>query len=243
MPSVNNAFYDDLGTTWHEGDGHAIALLRAEGRAKVAYTREVFAREGVPHGGDVLDVACGGGLVARPLSESGYRVTGIDLSASSVEMAKRWDPRGTFDVGDAAALPYADGSFDAVLLLDMLEHVEDLGGVLREAGRVLRPGGVVVFNTFNRTPAAAAVAIYGFHVVVRDTPEHIHVYDLFRTPAELGAAMAEHGLQLVETRGLRPRLDGAFWRSVARRRVDPAFSFRETRSTAVGYLGYAKKPA
>ena len=240
MPSVNNAFYDDLGETWFEGSGHAIALLRAEGRAKTAYVREVFARERVAHGAEVLDVACGGGLVARPLAESGYRVTGIDLSANSVEMARRHAPSATFDVGDATDLPYGDASFDAVLLMDMLEHVEDLGGVLREAGRVLRPGGVVAFNTFNRTPLAALVAIYGFHLVVRDTPNHIHVYDLFRSPEALGGTMREHGLQLVETRGLRPRIDSAFWRSVARRRVDPAFSFRETQSTAVGYLGYAR---
>ena len=241
MPQINNAFYDDLGDRWYTDDGHAIALLRAEGRAKVAYVREVFARAGVAHGAQVLDVACGAGLIAGPLAESGYRVRGVDLSDDSVATARRFVPSAEFAVADALALPDADGSADAVLLMDVLEHVEDLDGIVAEAARVVRPGGVVVFNTFNRTPLAAAVAIYGFHLVVRDTPAHLHVYHLFRRPAELAAAMRARGLATVETRGLRPRLDGALLRSVARRRVDPGFAFTECRSRAAGYLGYAVK--
>ena len=241
MPQINNAFYDSLGDRWYEDDGHAIALLRAEAHAKVAYVREVFARERVPHGARVLDVACGAGLIAGPLAESGYRVRGIDLSADSIATARRWVPAAEFEVADALALPDADGSADAVLLMDVLEHVESLDGIVAEAARVVRPGGVVAFNTFNRTPLAAAVAIHGFHAVVRDTPAHLHVYRLFRKPAELATSMRAAGLMPVNTRGLRPRIDGALVRSVLRRRVDPAFAFTESRSLAAGYLGYAVK--
>ena len=92
MPEINNAFYDDLGHRWFEDDGHAIALLRAEGRLKLAYTHEVLARHGIGPGARVLDVACGGGLIALPLAEAGYRVEGIDLSGSSLEEARRRVP-------------------------------------------------------------------------------------------------------------------------------------------------------
>lgn len=241
---INNDFYSDLGDRWFEGDDHAIALLRVEGILKTAYAREVFDRTGIEAGASVLDAACGAGLVSFPLADAGFRVHGIDLAAGAIETAKQRVPTGhpaTFAVGDATKLDADDASFDAVLLLDMLEHVEQPDVVLREAARVVKPGGVVLFNTFNQTPLSWLIAIHGFKFVVRDAPEHIHVYDLFIPPADLRAMSATHGLRVDEIRGVRPVLNGAFWRSVARRRVDEGFRFTYTRSQAVGYIGFATK--
>ena len=242
MPAVNNAFYDDLGERWFEGDDHAIALLRAEARLKLPYALGVLARHGIGPGSRVLDVACGAGLIALPLAEQGYHVDGVDLSAGSLEVARARVPAGAdahFRVGDATALDADDASYDAVLLFDMLEHVEDQRGVLAEAARVVRPGGVVLFNTFNQTPLAWLVAVHGFRFVVREAPEHLHVWRLFLAPSALEAMAEAAGLAVEEVVGVRPRLGGPFWRSVVRRRVDPDFAFTTTRSRAVGYLGTA----
>lgn len=244
MPAVNNAFYDDLGARWYEGDDHAIALLRAEAGLKLDYTAEVFARHGIEPGARVLDVACGAGLTSLPLAARGYRVEGVDLSEASLGEAQRRVPEGsdaTFRVGDATALDADDARYDAVLLFDMLEHVEDQRGVIAEAARVVRPGGVVLFNTFNRTPLAWLVAVQGFRFVVREAPEHIHVWRLFLPPTTLAEYADAQGLTVEEIVGSRPRIDGAFWRSLTRRRVDPGFSFTTTRTLAVGYLGVAVK--
>lgn len=244
MPEVNNAFYDDLGETWFEGDDHAIALLRAEGRLKLAYAQEVFAQHGLAPGARVLDVACGGGLIALPLAEAGYRVEGVDLSESSLAVARGRVPAGadaTFRRGDAAALDAPDASYDAVLLFDMLEHVEDAAAVIAEAGRVVRPGGLVLFNTFNQTPLAWLVAVKGFRFVVREAPDHIHVWRLFLPPSDLEAMAATAGLDVTHLTGVRPRIDGPFLRSVARRRLDPGFTFTTTGTLAVGYMGTAVK--
>jgi 2-polyprenyl-6-hydroxyphenyl methylase/3-demethylubiquinone-9 3-methyltransferase len=240
MPSVNNAFYTDLGARWFEGDDHAIALLRAESRIKIRYVLDVLAARGITPGARVLDVACGAGLVAFPLAEAGYRVKGVDLAEGAVEAAQRRAPEGAiFAVADAYATGEPDAAYDAVLLLDMLEHVERPADVWTEAARVLRPGGVVIFHTFNRTPAAWALAIHGMKVVARDTPAHVHVYDLFITPGELRRMAAEAGAPVAEIRGIRPVVDRAFWWSVLHRRIHPRFDFAFTRSQAVGYLGYA----
>lgn len=244
MKQVNNAFYDDLGDRWHEGDDHAIALLRAEAGLKLDYTARVFARHGIGPGARVLDVACGGGLMAIPLAARGYRVAGVDLSEPSLAAARRRVPPGadaTFRVGDATALDVEDESVDAVLLYDMLEHVEDQRGVVAEAARVVRPGGVVLFNTFNRTPLAWLVAVQGFRFVVREAPDHIHVWRLFLPPSTLEEMAEAEGLAVEEVVGSRPELNGAFVRSVARRRVAPGFAFTMSRSLAVGYMGAAVK--
>ena len=242
MARINNSFYSDLGDRWFEGDDHAIALLRAESRVKVAYVQEVFENEGLGPEGRVLDVACGAGLVAIPLAEAGYRVKGIDLADGAIRSAQQRAPENAaFAVADAYATGEPDERYDAVLLLDMLEHVERPGDVLEEAARVLRPGGIVVFHTFNRTPLAWLLAIHGIRVVARDTPADLHVYRLFIKPGELRRMMAEVELGVRDMQGVRPVVDGAFFRSVAHRRVHPGFSFALTTSTAVGYLGYAVK--
>ena len=242
MPSVNNAFYDDLGDAWYDGDRHPIALLRAENPTKVAYTRDVLESLGIGPGARVLDVACGAGLVSFPLAEAGYAVEGVDLSVGSIEAAQARVPPGlglSFRVGDAYALDAAEGSFDAVLLLDMLEHVERPADVLAEAARVVRPGGAVVFHTFNQTPLAWLLAIHGFKVVTPGGPPHIHVYDLFIPPRRLRAMCAQAGLEVRDLQGMHPVLDGAFWKTVVRRRVDPGFRFAIGGPPWVGYIGHA----
>ena len=123
----------------------------------------------------------------------------------------------------------------------MLEHVEDQEGVIAEAARVVRPGGLVLFSTFNRTPLAWLLAIQGFRFVVRDAPDHIHVWRLFLPPSTLAEMADGVGLAVDEVVGSRPRVDGAFWRSILKRRVDPAFSFTTTRTLGVGYMGIATR--
>ncbi|HYE94829.1 MAG TPA: bifunctional 2-polyprenyl-6-hydroxyphenol methylase/3-demethylubiquinol 3-O-methyltransferase UbiG [Rubricoccaceae bacterium] len=241
-PAINNEFYDDLGDRWFEGDDHAVALLRAESRIKVEYVKQALARQGIVPGGRVLDVACGAGLVSFPLAEAGYRVKGVDLAEGAIETARRRRPPGvdvSFAVADAYATGEPDGAYDAVLLLDMLEHVERPGDVLREAARVVRPGGAVVFHTFNRNPLGGFLGIYGMKIVARDTPAHVHVYDLFIKPEELRRLAEAVGLEVREMRGTRPVFDRALWWSVLHRRVHPDFRFTYTRSLAVGYSGLA----
>ena len=239
MPTVNNAFYSDLGDRWYEGGDHPIALLRAETPLKLSFVRERLAAHGIGDGARILDVACGAGLVSFPLAEAGYTVRGVDLAEGAIETARAQGGQASFEVGDAYALRDGDASQDAVLLLDVLEHVERPADVLAEAARVVRPGGLVLFNTFNTTPLARLLAVHGFALVTRGGPEHIHVYDLFIAPRDLRAMASRAGLDVEEVRGVRPALGWPLWWSVLNRRVHPDFAFRFSASTAVGYVGCA----
>lgn len=243
-PLVDNEFYDELGALWHEGDGHAIALLRAETPVRLAYVRGALARAGVRGGDRVLDVGCGGGLLANPLAAAGFRVKGVDRSAPSLDAARARVPAGadaTYAVGDALALGEPSDSYDAVLMMDLLEHLDEPARALAEAARTLRPGGVLVFHTFNRTPEAWLLAVKGIGFVTREGPRNVHALSMFITPEELTAAGRACGLQRLDLTGIRPRLNGAFLSSLLNRRVHPDFAFTLTRSTRVGYVGCMTK--
>src|SRR6201999_1216443 len=113
-----------------------------------------------------------------------YRVTGLDASPESLVVAARHDETGSvrYERGDALALPYADASFDAVCAMDFLEHVEEPARVVAECSRVLRPGGLFFFHTFNRSFLAWLVVIKGVEWFVRNTPRDMHVLRLFIPP-------------------------------------------------------------
>jgi 2-polyprenyl-6-hydroxyphenyl methylase/3-demethylubiquinone-9 3-methyltransferase len=241
---VDNAFYDELGALWHEGDAHSIALLRAETPARLAYVRGALARAGAHPGARVLDIGCGGGLLANPLAAAGYRVKGIDRSAPSLEEARTRIPEGadaTYAVGDALALAEPPAWYDAVLMMDLLEHLDEPARALAEAARALKPGGVLVFHTFNRTPEAWLLAVKGIGFVTRGGPRNVHALSMFIKPAELLDAGRKCGLRRLDIAGIRPRLDRAFLSSLLRRRVHPDFAFTLTRSTRVGYVGCFSK--
>ena len=242
MARVNNDFYDDLGERWFEGDDHAISLLRREGLLKTAYALRQLRQHGIEPGASVLDVACGAGLISIPLARAGYHVEGVDLAEGALAVARERVPEGTtatFRTANALDLDVPDASVDAVLLLDMLEHVDRPDRAIAEAARVVRPGGLVLFSTFNQTPLAWLVAVHGFRFVVRDAPKHIHVWDLFIPPDTLRGYATDAGLAVDEIRGMRPVVNAGLVRSVLRRRLDPDFQFTLSNGLAVGYIGAA----
>ncbi len=242
---VNNAFYDTLGDRWYQDDRHAIALLRAESKLKTAYVLAALSKHGFPAGSRILDVACGAGFVSLPLAAAGYTVEGIDLSGGSLQTARTRAAHLSnveFREENALALSAGDATYAAVILLDFLEHIDQPALAIKEAVRVLQPGGLIVVHTFNRTLAARLLAIKALEWLTHDCPEHVHVFDLFLQPREVAAMLQAEGIAFDDVRGLRPAFGTkAFWKSVLQRRLDPQFSFVYTRSLAVGYVGHGVK--
>jgi 2-polyprenyl-6-hydroxyphenyl methylase/3-demethylubiquinone-9 3-methyltransferase len=244
---INNAFYDELGERWYEDDAHPVALLRAETRERLAYAETVLERTLGPGPARILDLGCGGGLMAIPLAGGRRAVKGVDLSEGSLAVARSRAPVGLnveFERGDIYRLDEPSGAYDAVLMMDVLEHLERPGAALKEAARVLRPEGVLIFHTFNRTWCSYLLAVKAIELLARDAPRNMHLYRMFIRPAELERMCADAKLQIRETCGIRPRfLSKAFWWTLLRRRVHADFAFTRARSVLVGYLGYAVKDA
>lgn len=243
---VNNAIYESLGDRWYEAQDDPVALLRAESAHRAPWIIETIERSHQGAGVRVLDIGCGAGFLSNRLATRGWNVVGLDASEGSLAVAARRDNTRSvrYELGDACELPFGDESFDVACAMDFLEHVEDPARVIAEAARVLRPGGLFFFHTFNRTLLAWLVVIKGVEWFVKNTPRNLHVLSLFLDPKEVRKSCASSGLDVVELRGLRPViLSRAFLKLLATRVVPEDFRFTFTRSTRIAYTGVASKRA
>lgn len=240
---INNDFYSELEALWFEAKNHPIVLLRAENALRNPWIGEKI-QEKFSAEVSILDIGCGAGFLTRFLSDLGHRVSGIDLSESSLKMAKEKDILGKIEycVGSGYALPYPDQTFDVVCAMDLLEHVEMPQLVINEASRVLKPGGLFFFHTFNRNVFSYLLVIKGLEWCLKNTPERMHVYPLFLKPQETSLFCEQAGLQIQELKGVAPVINSlGFWRFVLAGYVDDTFRFTFIRSLKTGYCGFARK--
>ncbi len=244
---INNAFYDDLGERWFTAQDDPVALLRAEGEVKHAWVEtQLRERLGIPQPENpplrVLDVGCGAGFLTHRLAALGYAVQGLDCSPGALRMARSRSGSDRYHRGDALRLPFRDGSFDAVCAMDFLEHIENPRAAIAEAARVLRPGGLFFFHTFNRNFLAWLIIIKGLEWFVCNTPPRMHVLRLFIKPRELEGYCRDSGLRVEAWRGVRPDFRRtAFWRMLGTGIVPRDFRFVLTPSLRLSYMGMAKK--
>lgn len=194
--------YDDVAAHWWSDDIRWVRTLKnmVPGRLKWFDTHIDW------QGKDVLDLGCAGGFMAEALDDRGARVTGIDPAKDAIAAASAHaqdtgrDIR--YDVGLGEALPYADASFDAVVCVDVLEHVQSLPRVISETARVLRPGGLFLFDTINRTPVARLATITMAEDVLKLLPKGTHDPDMFIKPSELRVELENAGFAVGKMVGL-----------------------------------------
>jgi 2-polyprenyl-6-hydroxyphenyl methylase/3-demethylubiquinone-9 3-methyltransferase len=183
----------------------------------------------------VLDLGCGGGFMAEALAQRGAKVVGVDPSAPAIEAAREHARAAglaiDYRVGTGEAIPAADQSLDCVVIVDVLEHVADPAAVLAEIHRVLKPGGLLLFDTLNRTPLAAFVFVFLGEDVLRIGPRGTHDPAKFIKPSELQVMLATAGFETAPVTGLGP--------NGLNRRLDITFGRLPT--VALMYIGHAIK--
>lgn len=162
----------------------------------------------------LLDIGCGGGLLAEPMARLGAQVTGLDAAPRSIAIARAHAAQSGLAIDyrceTVESLATSGDRFDVVLNMEVVEHVADRTAFLGACCDLLAPGGVMIIATLNRTPKAFAFAIVGAEYLLRWLPRGTHEWRKFVRPSELAAALRPHGVDIVETTGLRydPLSDG-----------------------------------
>jgi 2-polyprenyl-6-hydroxyphenyl methylase/3-demethylubiquinone-9 3-methyltransferase len=194
--------FDAAAPRWWDPDGD-FRPLHDLNPARLDY---IEARAGLA-GRRVLDVGCGGGLLAEGMARRGARVTGIDLSPGALEVARlhALEAGISVDYRRVGAEELAGGgheTFDLVTCLEMLEHVPDPAQVMRALAQLVRPGGNVICSTINRNAKAFALAIVGAEYLLRLLPAGTHQYARLIKPSELARWARGAGLELLDLAGL-----------------------------------------
>jgi 2-polyprenyl-6-hydroxyphenyl methylase/3-demethylubiquinone-9 3-methyltransferase len=153
----------------------------------------------------VLDIGCGGGILSEPLARLGATVVGADPAAPAIEVAKRHAEQSGLAIdyrcSTAEELADAGERFDVVLAMEVVEHVADLALFVRRCAEMVKPGGLLIIATINRTLKSFAFIIVGAEYIVRWIERGTHQWDKFVTPNELEAASERAGLRAIDQRG------------------------------------------
>ena len=158
-------------------------------------------------GKKVLDVGCGGGILAESLSKAGGIVTGIDLSNKALKVAElhQLESNTSVQYRSISAEDLAKQepeTYDVVTCMEMLEHVPDPSSVVQACANLCKPGGSIFFSTLNRNPKSYLFAIIGAEYILKLLPKGTHEYDKFFKPSKLAGFTRQAGLELLEIKGM-----------------------------------------
>lgn len=207
------ARFSAIAAEWWDEKGK-FAPLHKFNPVRLAYIREKalerFARDGSARrpfeGLRLLDIGCGGGLLSEPMARLGFAVTGADASERNIGTARAHAAEQGLDIEYRATtaedLAAAGETFDLILNMEVVEHVADVKLFMSSCAGMLRPGGMMIVATLNRTFKAWALAIVGAEYVLGWLPRGTHDWQKFLTPGELRAALEDGGLKVADLIGV-----------------------------------------
>jgi 2-polyprenyl-6-hydroxyphenyl methylase/3-demethylubiquinone-9 3-methyltransferase len=203
------AKFSAMAAEWWDPTGK-FAPLHKFNPVRLQFIRDTvavhFGRSGIkPFGGlSLLDIGCGGGLLCEPMSRLGFAVTGVDPSERNIgtAMAHAGSLPIAYRAASAEVLVAEGAAFDVVLNMEVVEHVADLRAYLMACARLVKPGGLMIVATLNKTLKSLALAKIGAEYVLRWLPPGTHDWNKFVAPAELRRLLEGTGLNPLKTQGV-----------------------------------------
>jgi len=216
------AQFSRLSGHWWDQRGPMAALHRIN-PVRLAYVRDRVAahfgrdpkRLNSLEGLRLLDIGCGGGILTEPLARLGAAVVGADPSERNIAVARQHAEQARLPIDyrctTAEILAEAGEAFDVVLAMEVVEHVADVGLFIDLAASMVKPGGLMIVATLNRTIKSFALAIVGAEYLLRWLPRGTHQWDKFVTPNELEIAITKSGMQVIDETGVSYNLFADRW--------------------------------
>ncbi|NJO78587.1 MAG: 3-demethylubiquinone-9 3-O-methyltransferase [Cyanobacteria bacterium RM1_2_2] len=243
MKKNNLEFYDRSASQWWNADAKIYTLYHLN------RPRFEFFDRYIAHWQDlrVLDVGCGGGFSCEFMAARGVKVAGIDQSEKCIAAATQHAYESGFEIdyrcGVAERLPYPDHTFDVVVCVDVLEHVEDVNQVIAEISRILKPNGLFFFDTINRNFKSRLVMIWLMENILGEIERGVHDWNKFITPAEATELLKQNGFDQVEIKGFD------LFGEALRFNLASYFKYKKTgtleivinEDTSINYIGKAVK--
>ncbi len=207
------AFYERLSELWWDEDGPFWPLHRMNA-LRVGYIRDILActfgcEPDAPaplRGLRILDIGCGGGILSEEIARLGAEVHGVDVASKNIRIARQHAAKSglsiDYEIASAEILAGRGEIYDAVLNMEVVEHVAELDFFLNACMRLVRPGGVMIIATINRTLASWLGAIVMAEYVLRWLPRGTHRWSRFPTPVEVENLLASSGFQVFARTGV-----------------------------------------
>jgi 2-polyprenyl-6-hydroxyphenyl methylase / 3-demethylubiquinone-9 3-methyltransferase len=254
---INNDIYNKEGDRWWQPDFSLNLIKTLINPFRVDYASKIFEQLKInPAEKSALEVGSGGGILTEEIALMGFITTGIEPSEQSLNIAIKHaidnNLKINYEKGTGENMSFQNNSFDVVLCCDVLEHVHDLPKVISEISRVMKKGGVFIYDTFNRTYISKISAIKILQEWKRWAimPPDLHVWEMFIRPEEIRSLLQENQMDWKEHRGIKPNISYLKMLRYLHKRAIGELSYEEfgkkflmveSRSTQIMYMGYAVK--
>ncbi|MEQ1704653.1 MAG: bifunctional 2-polyprenyl-6-hydroxyphenol methylase/3-demethylubiquinol 3-O-methyltransferase UbiG [Rickettsiales bacterium] len=213
--------------------GGKFAPLHSMNPVRIEYIKDMIIKHFVAMDSlSLLDIGCGGGLIAEPMARLGAKVTAIDASEKNIKVAglhaEKMGLAIDYRCTTAEDLATSGASFDVVLSLEIVEHVADIDLFIKSACKLLKPDGIIILSTLNRTVKSYALAIVGAEYIMRMLPVGTHTWNKFLRPSELCRLLEQNQIEIDELMGMVMNPISWKWRL-------------DSKDLAVNYLVVGKK--
>ena len=254
---INNDVYKEAGDIWWKPDSVLHLLKTSVNPWRVGYAKRTLERLNFDiKGKTALEVGSGGGILTEEICKMGFTTTGIDPAEESIHTAQNHAQTQGLSIeyleGAGEKIPFPDQSFDVVFCCDVLEHVQDLPKVISEISRVLKPNGIFIYDTINRTFISKVVIIKIWQEWKQWSfmPANLHVWKMFIKPDEIKYLLMKNGLDWKEHVGSKPNVSVPKMLKYLRKRKKGVWTFEdlgknfwlvENKDMKILYGGYAVK--
>jgi 2-polyprenyl-6-hydroxyphenyl methylase / 3-demethylubiquinone-9 3-methyltransferase len=248
LTNIDNRIYNNEDFNWWDKNYINVHGLHQMNQFRVDYILDRLPTIKNNNSAMIADIGCGGGILTESIAKANpiNQIYAIDISPNSIKQAITHANRNTikninYSVGSAYDTRLDSNTYDIVIMSDVLEHLHDLPSAIKEIKRILKPRGIFIFDTFNRSFMSWFFSIFIAQDLIGLLPKHTHEWELFIKPRELNTLFNKYELKLIEISGFSTDISVLDVLKFIITKSIPKLYFKHTDNTNIQYFGYAIK--